>query len=216
MPRVSQQYKDERRREIVAAASRCFLEHGFGGASMHRIIAATGLSAGALYNHFPSKHELVVASARAALDRVLTADEDPAPAGDEGTARAAAGEGSGRSAGATGGDPAGWVAELLERLAADPAATRLLLITWGEAVSEPALAAVAGEHLARVREQVEERYGRWAAEELGLGPDRSREWVAMFAQAILSVLQGYVVQSCLLPGFDHDAYLDYARTLAAQ
>ncbi|MFC6258317.1 TetR/AcrR family transcriptional regulator [Kocuria oceani] len=91
MPRVSQQYKDERRREIVAAASRCFLEHGFGGASMHRIIAATGLSAGALYNHFPSKHELVVASARAALDRVLTADEDPAPAGDEGTARAAAG-----------------------------------------------------------------------------------------------------------------------------
>jgi TetR/AcrR family transcriptional regulator, transcriptional repressor of aconitase len=25
-----------------------------------------------------------------------------------------------------------------------------------------------------------------------------------------------VVQSCLLPGFDHGAYLDYARTLAAQ
>ncbi|MGQ1837502.1 TetR/AcrR family transcriptional regulator [Kocuria turfanensis] len=214
MPRVSQQYKDERRREIVAAASRCFLEHGFGGASMHRIIAATGLSAGALYNHFPSKHELVVASARAALDRVLTVDQGPAPAVNEGADRTAAG--AGRSAAAIGGDPAGWVAELLERLAADPAATRLLLITWGEAVSEPALAAVAGEHLARVREQVEERYGRWAAEELGLGPERSREWVAMFAQAILSVLQGYVVQSCLLPGFDHDAYLDYARTLAAQ
>lgn len=195
MPRVSQQHRDERRREIVEAASRCFVEHGFEGASMHRIIAATGLSAGALYNHFPSKQELVLASARAALGRVLD------PAEDEG---------------GSGGGPAEWVAGLLERLAADPAATRLLLITWGGAVSEPALAAVAGEHLGRVRDRVEERYGRWAVEELGLDPQRAREWVAMFAQAILSVLQGYVVQSCLLPGFDHDAYLDYARTLAAQ
>jgi AcrR family transcriptional regulator len=197
MPRVSQQHKDERRREIVAAASRCFLEHGFERASMHRIIAATGLSAGALYNHFPSKQELVLASARTALDRVL----DPVEGTDED---------------APGGGPAEWVTGLLERLAGDPAATRLLLITWGGAVSEPALAAVAGEHLGRVRDRVEERYGRWAVEDLGLDPERAREWVAMFAQAILSVLQGYVVQSCLLPGFDHDAYLDYARTLAAQ
>ncbi|MEX5299252.1 TetR/AcrR family transcriptional regulator [Kocuria sp. CPCC 205292] len=193
MPRVSQQYKDERRREIVAAASECFLEHGFEGASMHRIIAATGLSAGALYNHFPSKQELVAAAARAALDRVLAAAED-----EPGT------------------DPAAWVVGLLERLAADPATTRLLLITWGGAVTDPDLAGLAGEHLGRVRDRVEERYGRWAAEELGLDPGAAREWAGMFAQAILSVLQGWVVQSCLLPGFDHGAYLDYARTLAAQ
>lgn len=193
MPRVSQQYKDERRREIVAAAAECFLEHGFDGASMHRIIAATGLSAGALYNHFPSKQELVAATARAALDRVLAAAEE-----ERGT------------------DPAAWVEGLLERLAADPGSTRLLLITWGGAVSDPDLAALAGEHLGLVRDRVEERYGRWAVEELGLDPVAARDWAAMFAQAILSVLQGWVVQSCLLPGFDHGAYLDYARTLAAQ
>ena len=193
MPRVSQQYKDERRREIVAAASECFLEHGYEGASMHRIIAATGLSAGALYNHFPSKQQLVAAAAGAALDRVLAAAEDE-----------------------PGADPAEWVVGLLERLAADPATTRLLLITWGGAVSDPGLAALAGEHLARVRDRVEERYGRWAVEELGLDAGAAREWAGMFAQAILSVLQGWVVQSCLLPGFDHGAYLDYARTLAAQ
>ncbi|WP_344119609.1 TetR/AcrR family transcriptional regulator [Kocuria aegyptia] len=190
---MSQQYKDERRREIVAAASECFLEHGYEGASMHRIIAATGLSAGALYNHFPSKQELVAAAARAALDRVLAAAEDE-----------------------PGADPAAWVVGLLERLAADPASTRLLLITWGGAVSDPGLAALAGEHLGRVRDRVEERYGRWAVDELGLDAGAAREWAGMFAQAILSVLQGWVVQSCLLPGFDHGAYLDYARTLAAQ
>lgn len=190
---MSQQYKDERRREIVAAAGRCFLEHGFEGASMHRIIAAAGLSAGALYNHFPSKQDLVAATARAALDRVLVAAED-----------------------APGADPAAWVVGLLEQLAADPDTTRLLLITWGEAVSDPGLAGLAGEHLGRVRDRVQERYGRWAVEELGLDAHGAGEWAGMFAQAILSVLQGYVVQSCLLPGFDHDAYLDYARTLAAQ
>ena len=75
---------------------------------------------------------------------------------------------------------------------------------------------VVKEHLGRVRDRVEERYGRWAVEELGLDDDAAREWAGMFAQAILSVLQGWVVQSCLLPGFDHGAYLDYARTLAAQ
>ncbi|MFI7483038.1 TetR/AcrR family transcriptional regulator [Kocuria sp. M1R5S2] len=191
MPRVSQQYKDERRREIVAAASACFLEHGFEGTSMHRIVAATGVSAGALYNHFPSKQELVAASARAALERVLAEE----PAGEE---------------------PSEWVVGLLERLAGDPATTRLLLITWGEAVTEPGLRELAGEHLGQVRVRIEERYGRWALEDLGLDERRAAEWVGMFAQAILSVLQGYVVQSCLLPGFDHDAYLDYARTLAAQ
>ena len=191
MPRVSQQYKDERRREIVAAASTCFLEHGFEGTSMHRIVAATGLSAGALYNHFPSKQELVAATARAALERVLAEDGSVA-------------------------DPAEWVVGMLERLAADPATTRLLLITWGEAVTEPGLRALAGEHLEHVRARITERYGRWAVDDLGLDEDRAREWVGMFAQAILSVLQGWVVQSCLLPGFDRAAYLDYARTLAAQ
>jgi len=191
---VTQQYKDERRRQIVAAASRCFLEHGFEGASMQRIIAATGLSAGALYNHFPSKQDLVAASARAALDRVLA----DAP----------------RSSG--GFEPGEWLAGLLERLAADPATARLLLITWGAAATDPGLHALAGEHLERVRARIEELYGGWATAELGLEPERVREWTGMFAQAILSVLQGWVVQSCLLPGFDHEAYLDYARTLVAQ
>ena len=41
-------------------------------------------------------------------------------------------------------------------LAADPATTRLLLITWGGAVSDPGLAALAGEHLGRVRDRVED------------------------------------------------------------
>ncbi|HST72543.1 MAG TPA: TetR/AcrR family transcriptional regulator [Kocuria rosea] len=193
MARVSEQHRERRRREIVAAASTCFLAHGYDGASMQRIIAATGLSAGALYNHFPSKQELVLAAAGDALGRVL-ADE----AGGEDLA------------------PAEWVVRLLERLDADPGTTRLLLVTWGAAVTDPALGVLAGEHLAQVRGRIEAHYGRWALEQLGLDAVAAQEWIGMFAQAILSVLQGYVVQSCLLPGFDRDAYRDYARTLVAQ
>lgn len=160
---------------------------------MQRIIAATGLSAGALYNHFPSKQDLVAAAAGAALDRVLAGEAE-----------------------ASGFDPGEWLAGLLERLAADPATTRLLLITWGGAVTDPGLRVLAGGHLEQVRARIEELYGRWALEDLRLPDAQAQEWIGMFAQAILSVLQGYVVQSCLLPGFDHEAYLDYARTLVAQ
>ncbi|WP_236945073.1 TetR/AcrR family transcriptional regulator [Kocuria flava] len=199
MARVSEQYRQRRRAQIVEAASGCFLEHGYEGASMHRIIAATGLSAGALYNHFPSKQELVLAAAGAALDRVLAGDGAD-PAGD-GAVPAF--------------EPAEWLVALLERLAADPATTRLLLVTWGAAATDPALGALAGEHLGRLRALVARRYGRWAVEELGLDEAAAQEWTGMFAQAILSVLQGWVVQSCLLPGFDPEAYRDYARTLAA-
>ncbi|MGK7222888.1 TetR/AcrR family transcriptional regulator [Kocuria flava] len=199
MVRVSEQYRQRRRAQIVEAASGCFLEHGYEGASMHRIIAATGLSAGALYNHFPSKQELVLAAAGAALDRVLAGDgADPA------------GDGADPAF-----EPAEWLVALLERLAADPATTRLLLVTWGAAATDPALGALAGEHLGRLRALVARRYGRWAVEELGLDEAAAQEWTGMFAQAILSVLQGWVVQSCLLPGFDPEAYRDYARTLAA-
>lgn len=196
---MSEQYRQQRRAQIVEAASGCFLEHGYEGASMHRIIAATGLSAGALYNHFPSKQELVLAAAGAALDRVLAGDGAD-PAGD-GAVPAF--------------EPAEWLVALLERLAADPATTRLLLVTWGAAATDPALGALAGEHLGRLRALVARRYGRWAVEELGLDEAAAQEWTGMFAQAILSVLQGWVVQSCLLPGFDPEAYRDYARTLAA-
>ena len=47
MPKVSEEYKKNRRSQIVETARECFIKHGYQKASMSEIIAATGLSAGA-------------------------------------------------------------------------------------------------------------------------------------------------------------------------
>ena len=73
MPKVSEEYKKNRRSQIVETARECFIKHGYQKASMSDIIAATGLSAGAIYNHFSSKDEIILAAARmdmAPFDRI--------------------------------------------------------------------------------------------------------------------------------------------------
>lgn len=200
MPRISTEFRDARRRAVADAASECFLAEGYRGASMHQIIDAAGVSAGALYSHFPGgKAELVAECARIGLDRVL---EAVAPAGP-----GAESDGSGAF------QPDRWLVGALEELAASPRLARLLLITWGEAAVDQAVAQQMGAHQEMLRASIERVFAQWAVDELGLEEARARQWVGMFSQAVLSVLQGWVVQSALLPGFDHDAYLDYARTI---
>lgn len=67
-PRVSKDYLDARRNEIIEAARKCFLEKGFHNTTMQDIYAATNLSPGAVYNYFASKEEIVVASIKGYTD----------------------------------------------------------------------------------------------------------------------------------------------------
>jgi AcrR family transcriptional regulator len=61
MPKVSEQYRDARRGQILDAARRCFLRDGFHETSMQDLFAEVGLSSGAVYRYFASKDELIVA-----------------------------------------------------------------------------------------------------------------------------------------------------------
>lgn len=63
MPKVSQEHMDSRRRQILAAANRCFARVGFHNASMQDVIKEAGLSAGAIYNYFAGKEDIIVAIA---------------------------------------------------------------------------------------------------------------------------------------------------------
>lgn len=196
MPKVSEEFRAARKRAVLDAATECFLADGYRGASMHRIIAVTGLSAGALYHHFPGgKAELVAQRATTGLERVLEVVAPAAPA--------------------PGFIPAAWLVEVLEQLAAQPRLVRLLVVTWGEAAVDPTVGEILGSHLETLRDATARVFAGWAVEQLGLAPEEAGEWAGMFSQAVLSVIQGWVIQSALLPGFDHDAYLDYARTLVA-
>ncbi|MEM7412700.1 MAG: TetR/AcrR family transcriptional regulator [Myxococcota bacterium] len=64
MPRVSPEYTEARKDQILDAAMGCFVQKGFNGASMKDIIAASELSAGAIYNYFGSKDDIIDAIAR--------------------------------------------------------------------------------------------------------------------------------------------------------
>src|ERR1700760_3380381 len=63
MPKVTQQYKDDRREQILAAARRCFLRGGFHATSMQDLFDEAGLSSGAVYRYFSSKDDMILAIA---------------------------------------------------------------------------------------------------------------------------------------------------------
>jgi len=60
VPKVTQEHLDARRAEILDGARRAFAEHGYQGATVARLEAATGLSRGAIFHYFENKNDLFV------------------------------------------------------------------------------------------------------------------------------------------------------------
>ena len=69
-----------RKQLIVEAAGRVFSERGYHRASMEEIAAAVGITAAALYRHFPNKYALFADCAEVMADR-LVASLDDVPSG---------------------------------------------------------------------------------------------------------------------------------------
>ncbi|MBG0566036.1 TetR/AcrR family transcriptional regulator [Actinoplanes aureus] len=67
-----------RKQLIVEAAGQVFSERGYHAASMEEIAAGVGISAAALYRHFPNKYALFAECANVMVDRLVAAlDESP-------------------------------------------------------------------------------------------------------------------------------------------
>jgi AcrR family transcriptional regulator len=65
MPKVSVEYLEARRNQILDAAFACFRRRGFHQTTMQDIYREVGLSPGAVYHYFHSKEEIIAA----AIDR---------------------------------------------------------------------------------------------------------------------------------------------------
>jgi len=71
MPKVSDEYRDARREQILAAARRVFQRNGFHATSMQDLFAEARLSSGAVYRYFRSKDEMVLAIAEDGIRDVI-------------------------------------------------------------------------------------------------------------------------------------------------
>jgi AcrR family transcriptional regulator len=193
MPRVSQQYKDDQRAEILAAARRCFVRNGFHRTSMQDVFAEAGKSAGAVYRYFPRKEDMIVGVADQNLHDVAEVLHTALARGDDG-----------RGAGQV-------MAELIEAVTErhrDRQLAVMALMVWSEALRDAALAerlkaatvVMSQDMAALVRER--QRAGVWTG--------ASTE---ALAQVILSMLPGFLFNLALLGPDGVAGFPDAIRTL---
>ncbi|TCJ02078.1 TetR family transcriptional regulator [Cytobacillus praedii] len=80
-PKVSEEYKKERERELIEAAKKVFIEKGFVRTSMQDIMDKAGISRGALYSYFNNiEHvfiEVLKFDDQKDIQRFVPSDEGP-------------------------------------------------------------------------------------------------------------------------------------------
>ncbi|MET9255024.1 TetR/AcrR family transcriptional regulator [Streptomyces sp. NPDC048182] len=193
MPRVTQAHREARRRQILDAARLCFIRNGFHATSMQDILGESGLSAGAVYGYFSGKDEIIAAIAAYALDDLARAFEEALPSGEP------------RSLPET----LDRLLATVERLHAEQDVARLVLTVWGESLRAPALAAVGVEMFGRLRELLSRSVAEQQARGL-LPPELSPEGAAA---VLMGTVQGFVLQTALLPDAAPDAFRAQLRAL---
>ncbi|MEI5584255.1 MULTISPECIES: TetR/AcrR family transcriptional regulator [unclassified Agromyces] len=194
MPKVTEAYREARRSEIAQAALRCFAAKGFRGTSMSDIIAASGLSAGAIYGHFASKEELFLAAAQHVLSarslelEEVRADHGPLPPGEV-------------------------VATLIDGMRHEDITPNLFLQVWAEAAIDPSVREMVSRFLVPVRRMLVTLVAEWAASHPEHAGDDPEAYARRVVPVLMGLAPGFMVQRAILPDFDEDAYLETVRAL---
>ena len=197
MPRVSDDHRARRRRQILDAARRCFVRRGFHQTSMQDILREADLSAGAVYTYFRSKDEIVAAIAEEVIEHLwtllnpLTTMRRPPPLPEVVATTMTAMEDL-----AFGEDGVAYIAPQV----------------WAEALHNP-----------RVHDIIKGRYGEMLDLFVRLvhaEQDAGHLDAAVDAQRVASVVfgsvLGYIVQRVLLGGVDPDGYAAGLAALGSQ
>jgi AcrR family transcriptional regulator len=186
VPKISDDKRSDRRRQIAEAALRCFMRNGFEATSMGDIIAESGLSAGAIYLHYENKQDLIRRVVRdvfieRATELAELAKRDPLP------------------------DPAQVVREFVERMR-DAAGADIRLHAWSTCLRDPEMGQLmtdyAADRHANYRNYVE-AWLMWR----GLPEAVAAERADGLAEVIIGICQGFVAQTSLVKGFDPEGYL---------
>ncbi|MGW7256433.1 TetR/AcrR family transcriptional regulator [Streptomyces sp. NPDC054834] len=177
MPRVSEQYKENRRTQILDAAQRCFVREGFHRTSMQDILTEAGLSAGAVYRYFPSKNDMIVAIATRNLENIVAVLRDATDSG----------------------DPSGLGETLAGLLTAaqgeqdEHQLATVALMVWSEALRNPGLA----DRLATANAELCDDLARVVAEQQKRGALPVEASAEALARVFVAVLPGFLLQLAL-------------------
>ncbi|MEZ0447254.1 TetR/AcrR family transcriptional regulator [Cellulomonas sp. ICMP 17802] len=188
MPKVTEEYRVARRDEIADAALRAFRRKGFQATSMAEIIAESGLSAGAIYGHFPSKSAIVVdVASRVIGSRILDIErlaqvEPLAP-------------------------PPALPRVLVTGMMRSLGSPGIMLQLWGESMSDPEVHTLAHEVIVQLRAALTAYVSLWHQRTHGTPADEAEALAVEQVPLLISAVQGYVVQASIVPDFDAEAYL---------
>jgi AcrR family transcriptional regulator len=177
VPKVSQEYRDARREQILAAGRRCFLRDGFHATSMQDLFTESGLSSGSVYRYFASKDELIIAIAEdnvrdlVALIHGLAVDADATSLG----------------------DAMAEVLAVIERKDAESGLGGLAVQVWGEALRNPQVATRFTELLTELRSELAGIVARHQSS--GHLPEAADP--AAVATLMISTVAGYIMQTAL-------------------
>jgi AcrR family transcriptional regulator len=193
MPKVSQEYRDARRTQILAAAKRCFLRDGFYETSMQDLFAEFGLFSGVVYRYFAGKEDMILAIVEenmrdvAEVIHALVADRQSAGVG---TA----------------------LAEILQVVRDKHVESELgaiAVLVWSEALRNPAVGkrfeAMFGEIRADLAGLVREHQSR---DGLPSGVDADA-----FTSLLMAIVPGFILQLAMFGHQSVDGVPDAARAL---
>lgn len=190
MPIVSDQHRQARREQILLAAMACVAEEGFHKTTMAHVIAASGLSAGAVYGYFRSKQDLILAIADQALgyldlalDDVLSMEPVPSPV-----------------------DVTRHLTSMivLRAESAPVDLTRVVVAAWAEAVRDETVRVAVAERIAQLRK----RYAGLIQAQQAAGmidPGADPEQVA---KSLFGVMPGFVLQRLVTRDVTAEGYAD--------
>lgn len=194
MPKVTEEHRHERREQILLAAMACVAEEGFHKTTMAHVIAASRLSAGAVYGYFRSKEELILAIADRALGYLDLAigeliSRDPTPSPVEVTHHL--------------------TSMLVERAESMPVdLTRVAVAAWAEAVRNEEVRVAVAARIGLLRGKYAEVIVAQQAAGL-VDPTADPEVVA---KSLFGVMPGFVLQRLVTQDVNPD---DYAAGFAA-
>ena len=178
MPKVTHEYRDARRDQILSAARRCFLRDGFHATSMQDLFAEARLSSGAVYRYFASKDDVITAIAEENMRDVVAMIHDVASSQ------------PGRPIATVLTD----IFEIVQAKDAEEGLAGLALLSWSEALRSPVLAGRFADLFAQMRADLTEV----VRENQRAGSLPRQVPAESLATVLISIVPGYILQLATL------------------